>query len=483
MYGIHAQGERIADRYQVVTVLGQGSMGTTYAAVDEQTRQRVAIKVVSLRQVSEWKVLDLFEREARVLATLQHPGIPQYVDYFQLDTPDDRRFYLVQELVEGESLEKLRSQGWQPTEEEVKAIAFQVLEILTYLHGLTPPVIHRDLKPDNLIRDPNGRIVLVDFGAVQDIYRTTLSHSGTFVGTVGYMPPEQFRGQAQLASDLYSLGATLVFLLCGQSPAELPQKRMKLDFRSEINVSRPFGDWLTKMLEPALEDRFANAVVAQETLTENLPLDIVRQLQPNLNPQPPHSQIVLTKTETDLRAEIPSGTWWTVGRFSLLVVNLLWGAIASILELFMLLIVIIIAFDPTEDFGVKILVAVFLALPIWILAKSTHVVWRRLRHLKGDETTLEITPTTLKIQSKFFPVEETAEIPLDQVLLYQTHHPKHLEVQYQGKETGAGRSRWIYIWETSKPFRIRFGHSLTPEEQDWLVHEVNAFREEVLTRP
>lgn len=483
MYGIHAQGEYIGDRYQVVTVLGQGSMGTTYAAVDAQTGQRVAIKVVSLRQVSEWKVLDLFEREARVLATLQHPGIPQYVDYFQLDTPDDRRFYLVQELVEGESLEQGRSQGWQPSEEDVKKIAFQVLEILIYLHGLNPPVIHRDIKPDNLIRDPSGRIVLVDFGAVQDIYRTTLSHSGTFVGTVGYMPPEQFRSQTQPASDLYSLGATLVFLLCGKSPAELPQKRMKLDFRSAIEVSRPFGDWLSKMLEPALEDRFRDAPTAQATLTQNLPLDLVRQLQPNLNPQPPESQIVLTKTETDLRANIPSGTWWTAGRFSLLVVNLLWGAIASIVELFMLAVLIVIAVDPTEDLGVKIIVAVFFGLPIWILAKITHGVWRRLRHLKGDETTLEITPTTLKIESKFFPVVDRAEIPLDQVLVYQTHHPKHLEMQYQGKGKTARRSRWTYEWETDKPFRLPFGHSLTPEEQDWLVHEVNGFREDLLTRP
>jgi len=483
MYGIHAQGELIGDRYQVVTVLGQGSMGTTYAAVDKQTGQRVAIKVVSLRQVSEWKVLDLFEREARVLATLQHPSIPQYVDYFQLDTPDDRRFYLVQELVEGESLEKLRSQGWQPTEEEIKKIAFQLLEILIYLHGLIPPVIHRDIKPDNLIRDPNGRIVLVDFGAVQDIYRTTLSHSGTFVGTVGYMPPEQFRSQTQPASDLYSLGATLIFLLCGKSPAELPQKRMKLDFHGAIVVSRPFEDWLSKMLEPALEDRFTDAVTAQAGLTQNLPLAVIHQLEPTRNPQPSKSQIILTKTETNLRANIPSGTWWTVGRFSLLVVNLLWGTIASILELFMLLIVIIVVVDPTEDLGIKMIVAVFFAFLIWILAKSTHVTWRRLRHLKGDETTLEITPTTLKIASKFFPVEETAEIPLDQLLLYQTHHPKHLEVQYQGKGNTARRSRWLYRWQTSQPFRIRFGHSLTPEEQNWLVQEVNGFREEILTRP
>ncbi|TVQ54234.1 MAG: hypothetical protein EA366_12025, partial [Spirulina sp. DLM2.Bin59] len=120
---------------------------------------------------------------------------------------------------------------------------------------------------------------------------------------------------------------------------------------------------------------------------------------------------------------------------------------------------------------------------IWFLGKITHILWRRLRHLKGDESTLEVTSTTLKLSSKFFPVDDNVEIPLDQALLYQTHNPKHLEVQYPGKEKAAVRSRWGCRWKTRHPFRIQFGHSLTPEEQDWLVHEVNGFREDLLTRP
>ncbi len=163
---------------------------------------------------------------------MNHPQIPKYLDYFHIDTDTDRIFYLIRELVSGNSLANWVEKGWHPTEAQVKKIAIQLLNILIYLHQLKPPIIHRDIKPQNIILQPDGKILLVDFGAVQDIYRQTVSFSGTFVGTIGYMPPEQLRGKAYSASDLYSLGATLLYLLTHRLPDELPQKRMKIDFRS-----------------------------------------------------------------------------------------------------------------------------------------------------------------------------------------------------------------------------------------------------------
>ena len=265
---LHGQGEVIAERYQIVTLLGEGGMGSTYAAVDLRTNQRVAIKVVSLRAARDWKTLELFEREAQVLATLNHPFIPKYLDYFQVDADKDSansdcRFYLVQELVEGESLATLVERGWKPKEAEVKAIALQVLEILIYLHTLVPPIIHRDIKPQNLIRREDGKVYVVDFGTVQHIVRNPQSFVSTFVGSVGYMPPEQLRGQTVFASDLYSLGATLIFLLTGQSPETLPQKMLKVDFRRVIKLSDGFAQWLDKLIAPVIEDRFQSA---QESL-------------------------------------------------------------------------------------------------------------------------------------------------------------------------------------------------------------------------
>lgn len=263
---LHRQGEIIRDRYQIVTTIGSGGMATTYAAVDLANSQRVALKVLSLNRADDWKTLELFEREAKVLANLHHPFVPQYLDCFEIDLDSDRRFYLVQELVEGESLAALIERNWQPNEAEVKEIALQLLNILVYLHSLSPPVIHRDIKPANIIRDRQGNISLVDFGAVQAVYRNTISVSGTFVGTLGYMSPEQLRGNVVPASDLYSLGCSLIFLLTRKLPTDLPQKRMKLDFRSQVNLSSHFADWLDKLLEPAIEDRFTSASVASKTL-------------------------------------------------------------------------------------------------------------------------------------------------------------------------------------------------------------------------
>ena len=218
----HKPGDAIGDRYRIVRPLGSGGSGTTYEAEDLEIDRRVAIKTVFLQQMEGWQILDLLEREARVLQKLSHPQIPKYLDYFYEDKDGDRCFYLVQELVAGRSLATLVKAGRRMGEPEVKHIALQILHVLTYLHGLSPPAIHRDIKPQNILAALDDTCYLVDFGAVQEKYRTTITR-GTFVGTIGYMPPEQFRGKAQSASDLYALGATLLFVLTGRSPADLPQ--------------------------------------------------------------------------------------------------------------------------------------------------------------------------------------------------------------------------------------------------------------------
>jgi eukaryotic-like serine/threonine-protein kinase len=293
----------IAQRYRIIRSIGQGAFGTTYEAEDLTNYKRVAIKVLSLRQTQDWKALDLFERESQVLAHLNHPAIPKYLGYFYEDTQDDRHFYLIQELVEGDSLADLVKKGWHATEEQVRDIAKQVLEILDYLHWLNPPVIHRDIKPQNIIRRPDGQIYLVDFGAVQDVYRRTLIEGGTFVGTVGYMPPEQFRGQAFFASDLYALGATLLFLLTHRSPDELPQIRMKIDFRDRISVSPQFADWLEKMLEPAIEDRYKSAREALGVLRHRSQIAKPISFGPSRQP-PKGSQVVLQKGDRSLFVQL-----------------------------------------------------------------------------------------------------------------------------------------------------------------------------------
>ena len=115
----------LVKHYHIKDPLGEGGSSTTYEAIDLKTNQRVALKALSLQKMNDWKVLELFEREANVLSKLNHPGIPRYLDYFYVDTPDNRCFYIVQELAEGQSLASLVESGWHASESEMQRIATQ----------------------------------------------------------------------------------------------------------------------------------------------------------------------------------------------------------------------------------------------------------------------------------------------------------------------------------------------------------------------
>lgn len=301
---IYKSGDTISDRYAILHQLGQGGNAITYAAKDLTTEEQVAIKILSLKKLDSWKKVELFEREAKILQQLKHSGIPRYIDYFQIETQSDNLFYIVQELAPGKSLATLIESGWQPEEITVKEIAQQILEILIYLQQLIPPVIHRDLKPQNIIRSDDNKIFLVDFGAVQDTYHHTVMGS-TVVGTYGYMAPEQFRGQAFLATDLYGLGTTLIYLLTGQSPAELPEKKLKIDFRNSVKISAEFADWIAQLIEPSHETRFPSAEAALKVLQgkQNLNSYIARK-------PPKYTSVKISKTKNRLEINIPPALFY-----------------------------------------------------------------------------------------------------------------------------------------------------------------------------
>lgn len=271
----HKVGEIIANRYQILEILGQGGSGFTYKAQDQTNQQKVALKVLSLSQLNDWKQEELFKREASILKELSHPCIPKYFGDFEIETDDDRLYYLVQQLAPGNSLASLIKKGWKPQEEEVKQIAHSVLDILVYLQTFNPPIIHRDIKPENLIyqtpapsQHQENTLFLVDFGAVQT-HRHFSTVARTIVGTYGYIAPEQLRGEADCSTDLYGLATTLLFLLAEKSPSELPQKDFKIQFRQKVQVSKPFANWLDKNLEPTQEKRFSSAQAAWQALPRN----------------------------------------------------------------------------------------------------------------------------------------------------------------------------------------------------------------------
>jgi len=292
----------INNRYSIIHKLGQGGSSITYAGIDKETGDRVAIKALSLTGLEDWKKIELFEREAKILQHLSHPSIPKYLDYFQVESDNNVNFYIVQELARGQSLADLISKGWLPEVKTVKDIAGQVLEILVYLQQLTPPVIHRDIKPQNIIYQPDtGKLFLVDFGAVRDTYHHTVMGS-TVVGTYGYMAPEQFRGGAVLSTDLYGLGCTLLFLLTGKYPVDLPQKKLKIDFRNVVKVERNFANWIDKLIEPNIKLRFPKAEAALLVLQAKKPISDYEQ---ELIVKPQYSSIKIYETEEKLIIDIP----------------------------------------------------------------------------------------------------------------------------------------------------------------------------------
>ncbi|MEH1922015.1 serine/threonine protein kinase [Nostoc sp.] len=262
----------LQERYQIQRQLGNNGIRQTWQALDLQASDGensiVVVKLLAFGGTVQWDDLKLFEREAQILKQLNHPCIPRYIDYFCID---DRTlwFTLIQEYIPGESLKDKLAVGKRFSEKRARKIAVEVLNILTYLHELNPGVLHRDIKPSNLIWGEDNRIYLVDFGAVQD----KAAREGvtfTVVGTYGYAPMEQFGGRAVPASDLYALGATLIHLLTGTSPSDLPQQDLRLQFTDRVNLSPSFVSWLQKLIEPAPEQRFTSANQAINALKSGL---------------------------------------------------------------------------------------------------------------------------------------------------------------------------------------------------------------------
>jgi hypothetical protein len=216
-------GDLIAQRYRVDRLLGEGALGRTVLARDERIGKDVAIKELLPSRLKRWKDFELFERECNTLRHLRHAGIPRYYDDFREGDAEDlasNRLFLVQEWVDGHTLDEVLADEGPLDEARVRTIAVEVLKVLDYLHSLSPPVIHRDLKPSNLMVDRKGRIKLIDFGAVREAV-TADGVGSTIVGTLGYMPPEQYAGQSGPPTDVFALGATLVQLLTGREPHEL----------------------------------------------------------------------------------------------------------------------------------------------------------------------------------------------------------------------------------------------------------------------
>jgi tRNA A-37 threonylcarbamoyl transferase component Bud32 len=243
------------DRYAVIRLLGEGGQASTFEAVDKKRGTLVAIKRFRVRGAKSWKEVELAEREARVLSSLEHPALPRYIEHFE----EGGELFLVTDKIEGESLAALRKSGRSLTEREVVRLLRDAEGALTYLHARPSPIVHRDIKPSNVIQRPDGSFALIDFGAVRHGMKP--EGGSTVVGTFGYMAPEQFQGRAMPASDIYAVGATALAMLTGREPEALPHRGLAIDVEASlrgVRVDPTLVRALGRMLEPDPDRRATN---------------------------------------------------------------------------------------------------------------------------------------------------------------------------------------------------------------------------------
>lgn len=256
-----APGTVLADRYVIDEVVGIGGMGAVYAARDR--RFRAVERICAVKEMFDTfndtetreRAVKNFEREANLLASLNHKAIPKVFDFF---TEGDCH-YLVTEYVEGQDLARYIRQRARPVPVD-RAIdwGIQICDVLTYLHTQDPPIIFRDLKPGNIMLRPNGQITLIDFGIAKHFQ---ISRKGTIIGTEGYAPPEQYEGQATPQVDIYALGATLHHLLTNTDPQEYRPFSYASRPIEKHNRSAPRAliDVIMKALEDEPDERWQSA--------------------------------------------------------------------------------------------------------------------------------------------------------------------------------------------------------------------------------
>ena len=259
-------GMVVSGRYEIVRVLGRGAFGRTFLARDTAAERDVAIKLLDARDDATWKAREMFEREADVLRSLRHHGIPEVFDLVR-DTWDGApALMLVMEYIEGVSLAQMIDEQRALDPADVMHWFLELLGILEHLHGRVPPILHRDIKPSNIIVRPDGFPALVDFGAVRRVFLGPDETGSTVAGTFGYMPYEQYMGRATPASDLYALGATFLHLLTGRPPREFMTDEGRLQVPAALPGDPRLGPIVGHLLQPALSDRFASAADVRHAL-------------------------------------------------------------------------------------------------------------------------------------------------------------------------------------------------------------------------
>lgn len=263
--GIEGPGFIFFGRYEIKEELATGGMGKLFLARDIKMNCPVVIKEMIQTGISDKKMEYLqkrFMEEARILFRLKHHSLPRVVDYFNVDN----LYYIIMEYVEGEDLSKKmeKAAGSLIDINEILYLLNKILDILIYLHSQSPPVIHRDIKPQNIMITSQGEVLLVDFGLARSLEE---GQKGTArVGTHGFASPEHHTGEFSVSSDLYSLGAAFHYIITGESPRE----RLPFIFPPLSNYRNDIPDGLQaifdRLLETSRDRRYKTAITVKEDL-------------------------------------------------------------------------------------------------------------------------------------------------------------------------------------------------------------------------
>jgi serine/threonine protein kinase len=261
MVNINTEIQAKLQRYEILECLGAGGMATVYRALDKNLRREVAIKLLHEHLVYEESFKERFEQEARLIAALNHPNIIQVFDFDSLEISNRRVYYMVMPLLAGKTLVDVLSEYHAREEvlphERIEQITKDIASALDYAHQRG--MIHRDVKPANIIFDDHNRAILTDFGIARLAQSSGITQEGMIVGTPAYMSPEQAIGQAvDGRSDIYALGVILYEMLTGRPPFG-DDGTMSILFKHASEVPRAVSDFM-HMKNPALDIVLFNAL-------------------------------------------------------------------------------------------------------------------------------------------------------------------------------------------------------------------------------
>lgn len=265
------KGQKISDRYQIIKSIGEGGMANVYLAYDTILDRNVAVKVLRGDLATDEKFVRRFQREALSASSLNHPNIVEVYDVGE----DNGQYYIVMEYIEGKHLKELLKKRGHLTITEVVDIMLQITDGMSVAHDSY--IIHRDIKPQNIMILENGLVKITDFGIAMAMNATQLTQTNSVMGSVHYLPPEQANGKgATLQSDIYSMGILMYELLTGKLPyrgenaVEIALKHLKEplpSIREEIpNIPNSIENIIKKATAKNIKNRYADAREMHEDL-------------------------------------------------------------------------------------------------------------------------------------------------------------------------------------------------------------------------